>query len=71
MVGDDLGGRHLREALAHVVELGPEGSFGLLVDGLGDRLGPNVSVLRDALAQIRLAFVQVKGSANAPGVTGE
>jgi hypothetical protein len=32
-----------------------------LVDSLGDRLGPNASVLRDALAQIRLAYVQVKG----------
>ena len=33
-----------------------------LVDGLGDRLGPEVDTLRDALSQIRLAFVQVKGS---------
>jgi hypothetical protein len=32
-----------------------------LVESLGDRLGPNASVLRDALAQIRMAFVQVKG----------
>jgi hypothetical protein len=32
-----------------------------VVDSLGDRLGPNAPVLRDALAQIRLAFVQVKG----------
>jgi hypothetical protein len=32
-----------------------------LVDSLGDRLGPNAPVLRDALAQIRLAYVQVKG----------
>jgi hypothetical protein len=32
-----------------------------LVDSLGDRLGPNASVLRDALAQVRLAYVQVKG----------
>ncbi|HEY1279960.1 MAG TPA: hypothetical protein VGF22_09840 [Acidimicrobiales bacterium] len=37
-----------------------------LVESLGDRLGPNASVLRDALAQIRLAYVQVKG-----GQTGE
>jgi hypothetical protein len=35
-------------------------SLGYLVDGLGDRLGENVGVLRDALAQIRMAFVQVK-----------
>jgi hypothetical protein len=32
-----------------------------LVESLGDRLGSNSSVLRDALAQIRLAYVQVKG----------
>jgi hypothetical protein len=31
-----------------------------LVDGLGDRLGPDTPVLRDALANIRMAFVQVK-----------
>jgi hypothetical protein len=47
-------------------------AFGYLVEGLGDRLGPDVSTLRDALAQIRLAFVQIKGAgvtpdAEAPG----
>lgn len=36
-----------------------------LVEGLGDRLGDSASVLRDALANIRLAFVQVKGSVSA------
>jgi hypothetical protein len=41
-------------------------ALGALVDGLGDRLGENAGVLRDALAQIRLAFVQVS-SAGAPG----
>jgi hypothetical protein len=30
-----------------------------LVDGLGDRLGPHEEPLRDALAQLRLVFVQV------------
>ena len=30
-----------------------------LVDGLGDRLGPEAPTLRDALANIRLAFVEV------------
>jgi hypothetical protein len=30
-----------------------------LVDGLGDRLGASAPVLKDALAQIRMAFVQV------------
>jgi hypothetical protein len=33
-----------------------------LVEGLSDRLGENSIVLNDALANIRLAFVQVKGS---------
>jgi hypothetical protein len=43
-----------------------------LVDGLGDRLGPNGKVLRDALAQIRLAFVQVKSTSGpAPAGAGD
>lgn len=36
-----------------------------LVDGLGDRLGDDASTMRDALNNIRLAFVQIKG-ASAP-----
>ena len=35
-------------------------AFGALVESLGDRLGENADTLRDALGQIRLAFVQVK-----------
>ncbi len=31
-----------------------------LVEGLGDRLGPEAPTMRDALANIRLAFVQIK-----------
>jgi len=38
-------------------------AVGCLVEGLGDRLGPDATTLRDALANIRLAFVQIKGSA--------
>jgi hypothetical protein len=34
-----------------------------LVDGLGDRLGPDAPAMRDALNNIRLAFVQIKGPA--------
>jgi hypothetical protein len=33
-----------------------------LVEGLSGRLGENSAVLNDALANIRLAFVQVKGT---------
>jgi hypothetical protein len=31
-----------------------------IVEGLGERLGPDMGTLRDALSQIRLAFVQVQ-----------
>ena len=34
-----------------------------LVDGLGDRLGAEIGTLRDALANMRLAFVEVKSRA--------
>lgn len=34
-----------------------------LVDGLGARLAPHDEALRDALSQLRLAFVQVSSSA--------
>jgi hypothetical protein len=37
-----------------------------LVDGLGDRLGPHAEPLRDALSQLRLAFVQVRDRASDP-----
>ncbi|MEM9514015.1 MAG: hypothetical protein AAGA42_04075 [Actinomycetota bacterium] len=36
-----------------------------LVDGLGDRLGEEADTMRDALNNIRLAFVQVKGAVGA------
>jgi hypothetical protein len=38
-------------------------AFACLVEGLAERLGPDVATMRDALAQIRLAFVQIKGAA--------
>lgn len=41
-------------------------AFGCLVEGLGDRLGPDVATLNQALSQIRLAFVQIKGSMGEP-----
>jgi hypothetical protein len=34
-----------------------------LVDGLGDRLGDETGTLRDALANMRLAYVEVKSRA--------
>jgi len=35
----------------------------LLVDGLGDRLGEDAQTMRDALSNIRMAFVGVKAQA--------
>jgi hypothetical protein len=32
-----------------------------LVEGLGDRLGDDAVTMRDALANIRMAFVEIKG----------
>ena len=38
-------------------------ALGALVDGLGDRLAPHDETLRDALSQLRLAYVQVAATA--------
>ena len=46
-------------------------AFAALVDGLGQRLAPHDEALREALSQLRLAYVQVSGSQVAGGpVTG-
>ena len=37
-------------------------AVGSLVEGLGDRLGPDAATMRDALANIRIAFVQIKNA---------
>jgi hypothetical protein len=34
-------------------------AFAALVEGLGDRLGPHEEAMRDALSQLRLAYVAV------------
>lgn len=38
-------------------------AFGSLVEGLGLRLEPNAEALKEVLAQLRLAYVEVSGSA--------
>jgi len=45
-------------------------ALGYLVDGLGDRLGEAGGTLRDGLAQLRLAFVQVGAAEDARAQTG-
>ena len=42
-------------------------ALGFLVDGLGTRLGEASEPLRDALAQIRLGYVQVEAAERAAG----
>jgi len=40
-------------------------ALGLLVDGLGDRLGQHAPALADGLSQLRLAFVRIADAAPA------
>ena len=40
-----------------------------LVDGLGERLGDDAATMQDALANIRLAFVQIKSQVGAPATS--
>ena len=43
-------------------------AMGVLVEGLGDRLGDHARQLQEGLTQLRLAFVQVRNAAeNPPG----
>jgi hypothetical protein len=42
-----------------------------LVDGLGERLGDDYPTMRDALNNIRLAFVQIKGQASSEPSAGD
>lgn len=46
-------------------------AMALLVEGLGDRLGDDASTMRDALANIRLAFVSVKAQTGAATTTDD
>jgi hypothetical protein len=62
----ELGAIHLSQSPPQLGEASIAiDAMAALVDGLGDRLGPNAPVLRDALRQIRMAFVQVKGQSAA------
>ncbi|HVX21762.1 MAG TPA: hypothetical protein VHB02_10475 [Acidimicrobiales bacterium] len=45
-------------------------ALGCLVDGLGDRLGEAAGSLREGLAQLRLAFVQVDAAEQARQASG-
>jgi hypothetical protein len=48
------------DSAPHLAEAGLAiDAFAALVEGLGDRLAPHHEAMRDALSQLRLAFVQV------------
>ncbi len=62
----ELGAIHLSSQPAQLAEAALAiDAFGCLVEGLGERLGPDAATLQDALSQIRLAFVQIKGTIGA------
>ena len=44
-------------------------AMGALVEGLAGRLGEHESTLKDALAQLRVAFVQIRAGVEAPPPT--
>ncbi|MEO9224437.1 MAG: hypothetical protein ABI276_05540, partial [Acidimicrobiales bacterium] len=46
-------------------------AFAALLDAVGDQLGEDGTVLIDALAQIRLAFVQISGAHQADDAAGD
>jgi hypothetical protein len=67
---------HLTPEEGEVIRLDEAGlaidAMAALVEGLGDRLGESAEPLHDALAQLRMAFVQVSEHAQHPDddVTG-
>ncbi len=46
-------------------------AFGALVETVGAELGDDAATLRDALAQIRMAFVQIQGSVGEDATAAE
>jgi hypothetical protein len=46
-------------------------AFACLVEGLGERIGENATTLRDALGNIRIAFVQIKNQLTAAAAAGD
>jgi len=59
----ELAAIHLSATPANLAEAAlAVDAFACMVEGLGERLGPDIGTMRDALSQIRLAFVQIKGA---------
>jgi hypothetical protein len=45
-------------------------ALGLVVEGLGDRLGSHAKELEAGLGQLRMAYVQIRGAAQGPEASG-
>ncbi len=45
-------------------------AMGVLVDGLGERLGQHHGTLTEGLTQLRLAFVKISEASSTPGQSG-
>jgi hypothetical protein len=58
---------HLNPEAGHPIRLGEAAiaidAMGGMVDALGDRLGDHAAPLRDAVSQLRLAFVEIQRDA--------
>jgi hypothetical protein len=71
----ELGVLHLGIAAERAESLGQAGlaidALAALVEGLGDRLAPNDEPLRQVLAQLRLAFVEVANEESPEETPGE
>lgn len=64
----ELAAIHLSASPARLVEAALAiDAVACLVEGLGERLGPEFDTLSAALGNIRLAFVQVKGATDSQG----
>lgn len=64
----ELAAIHLSGSPARLVEAALAiDAVACLVEGLGERLGPEYDTLSAALGNIRLAFVQVKGATDSQG----
>lgn len=68
----NLAGLHLSQEPPHLAEARLAiDALAALLEGLTGRLGPDESTLRDGLAQMRLAFVQISSAhRGAPGSGG-
>lgn len=63
----ELGALHLSQQPANLTEASVAiDAMGAIVEGLAGRLGDHEATLKEALAQLRMAFVQIRAGIDAP-----